>query len=108
MATGAAWNVDAPLKPWALFDADAVRDIPFDWNTFLTSIGSTFTSATATAAQGLEVVSVTPSDGVAIVRVRKDPDIALVAGQKYAVTCHIVAGNGEEDDQTVYLKIAER
>ena len=108
MATGAAWNVDNPLKPWALFDVDAVRDIPFDWSVFLASIGSTFTSATAIAAQGLEVVSVTPSDGVAIVRIRKDPEIALVANQKYAVTCHIVAGNGEEDDQTVYLKIAER
>ena len=108
MATGAAWNVDAPLKPWALFDANAIRDIPFDWSVFLASIGSTFTSATATAAQGLEVVSVTPSDGVAIVRVRKDPDLTLEAGQKYAVTCHVVAANGEEDDQTVYLKIAER
>jgi hypothetical protein len=108
MTTGAAWDLTNPLKPVALFDKDAVRDIPFNWNTFLTSIGSTFTSATATAAQGLEVVSVTPSDGVAIVRVRKDPDLAVEAGQKYAVTCHIVAADGQEDDQTVYLKIAER
>jgi hypothetical protein len=108
MATGAAWNVDNPLKPWAYFDPHAVRDIPIEWAAWLTDIGSTVSTVTATAQEGLEVVSVTLVSDVAVVRVRKDPDAALIAGGKYWVTCHIVAADGQEDDQTVYLKIAEK
>jgi hypothetical protein len=108
MATGSAWNVDNPLKPWALFDADAVRDIPFEWDLWLADIGSTHSNHSATAQAGLEVVTTSEADGVILVRVRKDPEADLIAGQKYWVTCHMEAADGQEDDQTVYLKIAEK
>lgn len=108
MATGSAWNVSNPLKPVALFDADAVRDIPVDWSAWLADIGSTYASHTVTTSVGLECASSSQSQGIVKMRIRKDPANPVVAGQKYAVTCHIVAANGEEDDQTLWLKIVEK
>lgn len=108
MATGSAWNVDNPLKPWALFDPDAVRDIPFEWDLWLADIGSTYSNHSATAQAGLEVVSSLEANGIISVRVRKDPAVELIAGQKYSLTCHIEASDGQEDEQTVYLKITEK
>lgn len=108
MTTGAAWNLDNPLKPWAYFDPDATRDIPFEWDLWLADIESTYASHTITVATGLQVVTSTQSAGVVKVRIKKAVAGTLVVGQKYAVTCHIVASNGEEEDQTLYLKIIEK
>lgn len=109
MTTGQAWNLENQLKPWAYFDADAIRDIPFEWDLWLADIGSTYASHTITvAAGGLECASSSQSGGTIKARIKKAVGGILTAGTKYAVTCHIVAANGEEEDQTLYLKIISR
>jgi len=108
MATGSAWNVSNPLKPVALFDPNAVRDIPFEWDLWLTDIGSYYQSHTVVVGAGLTCPSSSQALGVIKVRIQKDPALPLVVGTKYPVTCRIVAANGEIDDQTVWLKITEK
>lgn len=108
MATGLAWNVDNPLKPIALFDKDAVRDIPFEWDLWLADIGSSYASHTITTSLGLMCSQSSQINGVIKARIKADPMQVLVNKSLYAVTCHIVATNGEEDDQTVWLKIVEK
>lgn len=108
MTTGAAWNVDNPLKPWARFDPNAIREIPFDWAAWLTDIGSTYASHTIICATGLECTTSVQAAGVITATVKKDAAQSLTVGTKYGVTCRIVAANGEQDDQTLYLKITEK
>ena len=108
MPTGAAWNVDDPLKPWAYFDPNAIREIPFDWTDWLTDIGSTYASHTIICATGLECTASVESAGVITPTIQKDSAETLTVGRKYGVTCRIVAANGEQDDQTLYLKIVEK
>jgi hypothetical protein len=110
MTTGSAWNTDNPNKPWASFDADAVRDIPFEWDLWLADIGSVYLSHTITTDPELECVNPTSGEltGVIKARIQAAPGQVLTIGTKYKVRCHIIAANGEEDDQTLYLKIAEK
>ena len=108
MATGSAWNLSNPLKPFALFDPNAVRDIPFEWIVWLTDIGSVYQSHTIIVSPGLECVQSSQAFSVIKARIRKNPAQELIAGEKYAVTCRIVAANGEQDDQTLWLKITEK
>ena len=108
MATGSAWNLENPLKPWAYFDPNAKRRIPFDWTAWLAAIGSTYASHTIIVDPGLEVVSSGEALGVITPVIQKSLSGTLAANKKYAVTCRIVAANEEIDDQTLYLKIFER
>lgn len=108
MPTGAAWNLDDPYKPYARFDKDAIREIPFDWTAWLTDIGSTYASHTIICATGLECTTSVQAAGVITATIQKDSAETLTLGTKYAVTCRIVAANGEQDDQTLWLKIVER
>ena len=109
MTTGAAWNLDNPRKPWAYFDPDATREIPFDWIDWLADIGSTYAShSIIVVAGGLQCSSSSQSGGIITAVIKKAVAGTLTVGQKYAVTCRITAANGEIDDQTVYLKIFER
>ena len=45
MATGSLWNLDNPLKPWALFDTNAILEIPFELEDWLASLGAGFVDA---------------------------------------------------------------
>jgi hypothetical protein len=108
MTTGAAWNVDDPLKPWALFDPNAIREIPFDWTAWLTDIGSTYASHTIIVDTGLECTTSVQAGGIITATIKKASAGTLTVGTKYGVTCRIVAANGEQDDQTLRLKIYER
>ena len=108
MTTGSAWNTSNPLKPWAYFDADSIRDIPFEWDLWLADIGSTYVSHTITVAEGLECTTSSQSAGIIKARIKKAAAGVLVSNQKYAITCHIIAANGEEEDQTVFLKIIDK
>jgi hypothetical protein len=108
MATGEAWNLDDPKKPWAYFDPNAVRDVPYEWDVWLSDIESTYASHTVSAAPGLTIPSSVQSGGVIKIRIKKDPLLPLVVGQLYGVTCHIVAADGQEEDQTLYFKIIEK
>lgn len=108
MTTGAAWNVSNPLKPWALFDPDATRDIPFEWDLWLADIGSTYGSHTIIVDPNLQCVTSTQAAGIIKVRIKKAVAGTLAAGTKYSVTCRITAANGEVDDQTLWLKIVDK
>jgi hypothetical protein len=108
MTTGNYWDVTVPTKPVGIFDPDGVYDIPFDWVTWLAGLTDTYASHTITAAAGLDVVTSQEIAGVIIVRVREDPLVPLVVGQKYGLTCHIVTTSGQEEDQTVYFKVKEK
>lgn len=104
MTTGLAWNLSNPLKPIALFDKDAVRDIPVNWADWLADIESTYASDTFSSSPELEIVSSTQLAGIIKLRVQVLAGETLVTGAKYWVTSHIVAADGQEDDQTLYLK----
>lgn len=108
MTTGAAWNLDNPLKPWARFDKDAIREIPFDWTAWLADIGSSYASHSIICATGLECSASAQASGVITATIKKATAGTLTVGTKYGVTCRIVAANGEQDDQTLYLKIVEK
>ena len=108
MTTGAAWNVDDPYKPWARFDTNAIREIPFDWVAWLADIGSTYASHTIIVNSNLECTTSSQASGVITATIKKAAAGTLVVGDKYAVTCRIVAANGEQDDQTLYLKAADK
>ena len=108
MTTGAAWNLDNPYKPWARFDTNAIREIPFDWAAWLADIGSTYASHTIIVATDLECTTSVQAAGVITATIKKAAAGTLVVGTKYAVTCRIVAANGEQDDQTVFLKAIDR
>lgn len=108
MTTGAAWNVDNPLKPWARFDTNAIREIPFDWVAWLADIGSTYASHTIIVDASLECTTSVHAAGVITATITKASAATLTVGTNYPVTCRIVAANGERDDQTVYLKAANK
>ena len=108
MPTGSFWNVDNPLKPWGYHDDESIIIYPFDWATWLSDSGTTYSSHTATVDDPFEVASSTQSGGVINVKVKTKAGQTATVGSKYALTCHIVCANGEEEDQTVYLKVREK
>ncbi len=108
MSTGEAWNLDDPKKPWAYFDPNSIRDIPFEWDVWLDDIQSTYASHALSVSAGLTAVNSIQSGGIIKVRIKKDPALPLAVGQFYSVTCHIVAADGQEEDQTLFLKIIEK
>lgn len=108
MATGNFWDVSNPAKPVGLFDPDGVYDLSIDWSTWLTGLTDTYASHTITCDAGLECSSSAQSGGVITARIMKDPAVDLVLGQKYSITCHIVTASGQQEDQTLYLKIVEK
>ena len=112
MATGLAWQIeeespDVP-KPWAYFDKDAILDIPYHWETWLSDKGATYASHTIIVAAGLIAVQSSQLAGVVTVRVKKDPALPLTPGMKYPVTVRIVASDGQSEDQTLFLRITDR
>lgn len=112
MATGAAWQIeeeepDVP-KPWAQFDTDAILDIPFDWATWLADKETSYASHTITTHASLECTQSPQSGGVIKARIKKAAAATLTVGTKYWVRCRIVAADGQEEDQTLYLKAADK
>ena len=108
MATGSFWNVSNPLKPWGYHDDESIIIYPFDWTAWLDDSGTSYAGHTVVVDDPFEIASSTYSNGVISVKVKTKAGEAAVIGTKYALTCHIVAANGEEEDQTVYLKVREK
>lgn len=108
MTTSAFWNVDNPLKPWGLFDPDAILDFPFDWSNWLTDTLASYASHTITCEAPLECVQSAESNGIIVARIQVAAGQTPEVGRKYSFTCHIVADDGQEDERTLYLKITER
>jgi hypothetical protein len=105
MTTGLAWNISNPLKPWALFDPSAVRDIPFEWDLWLADIGSTYASHTIITDPLLQCTVSAQAAGIIKARISVIVPASVIVGTKYTVTCRITAANGEVEDQTLYLKM---
>ncbi|KQV85436.1 hypothetical protein [Rhizobacter sp. Root1221] len=106
--TGSAWDLSNKFKPVARFDLDAVRDIPFDWTSWLADIESAYASHAVIAADGLEVVQTSVAAGVVIARVRVAPDATIKLNSQLRVTCRITAADGQVEDQSVFLKMVEK
>lgn len=105
MTTGIAWNLSNPLKPVALFDADAIRVVPVSWVDWLADIGATYSSHTIICESGLECVSSSHLNGVISMKIQRASGATLVKGKRYGFTCRIVTADGQSDDQTLYFKI---
>lgn len=110
MTTGAAWNVDNPLKPWIWFDADAELDVPWDWADWLTQEGTTYASHewVFPEADTLQVLQSTESAGVITARIAKADAGTLTINAKYGVTCRITDSAGQIEDQTLWFKIRQK
>lgn len=109
MSTGKAWHDAKTTHPWAWFDPDSERIIPFDWSEFLGAdgINSTYASHVIIPATELDYTDVGVLDGVVLVMVKRATDAVLVNYEDYGVTCRMTAANGEVQDKTVYLRIRE-
>ncbi len=107
MATGDFWDLTDPLKPFGLMDPDDVLTIPYDFSEWLADQSTTYAGHHASAATGLQAVDLSQSNGVIRVQVSKAPGAELVVGEKYGVTCQIVATDGQKRSMTLYMKIRE-
>lgn len=108
MPTGDFWNTSDPLRPWALFDVDAIIDIPFDVSAWLTSLGSTYASHSVTAASPLECVTSAHSAGIIKLRLKVASGAEPETGKKYPFSVRLVCADGQQDDRTLYLKLVQR
>lgn len=110
MATGDAWNVDDPTKPWALWDPDANIKIPVYLDDWIAELSTTYGSHDIITAAPLECADEgTYVDGVIAVRMKLVATPSYTAGQKYPFTIRITGADGiTKDDRTLYLKVKPR
>lgn len=116
MATGDAWIIEQEppeelVKPWAWFDKDDILDIPFDWTLWLDDKETTYASHSVTTHADLECTNPTTGEAAGVIKSRIKKAAAgadLVANTKYWITCHIVAADGQESDQTLFLKTGSK
>ncbi len=113
MTIGAAWNIDDPLKPWALFDPNANIPIPIGLADWVEDLGTTYGSHQVIADAPLECADegVIEADAAGTIRVRmklvSSPTYA--AGVRYPFTVRVVGADGvTQDDRTFWLKVKDR
>lgn len=110
MATGIAWNVEDPLKPWALFDTDARRVIPFELADWLAELGTTYADHEVIAQAPLELIS-DPHDAdtqTIAITLRVATGAEFTKGEKYPFTVRLTGADGQIDDRTLWLKLVDR
>lgn len=109
MTIGAAWNIEDPAKPWALFDTDADIKIPIGIADWLTDLGTTYQSHTIIATSPLECAASSHSAGVLTVRMRVAAGATFTAGSKYPFTVRVQGADGTtKDDRTFWLLLKSR
>lgn len=111
MATGSLWNLDNPLKPWALFDTNAILEIPFELEDWLASLGAGYDSHELIAPAPLEGVNDDYSSvdgGIIAITIKVAAGAEFVKGKKYPFTVHLVCDDGQEDERTLWLKLVDR
>lgn len=111
MATGPAWNLEDPAKPWALWDPDADIKIPFSIDAWLTVLGVAYANHEVIVAAPLEC----PNKGTytsgqpVLVRMRVAAGAEYAVGVKYPFTIRVSGNDGTtKDDRTFWLQIAQR
>jgi len=110
MTTGPAWDLADPNKPFALFDPNAIRIIPFDPTALLASMGTDYASHLVTAATPLECLNPgapTP-EGILPIRMGVKSGATFTQGKKYPFTIRIVGADGQQDERTLWLKLKDR
>lgn len=105
MTTGLAWNVDNPAKPYAQFDADAVRDIPVEWDLWFADVADPYASHVVLTDPNLQCVQSSQALGVIKVRIKKAAAGVLVEKTKYWFTVRVTTATGQVQDTTLWLKI---
>lgn len=110
MTIGAAWNIDDPTKPWALFDPDANIPIPIGLDDWLADLGTTYGSHSIIAAAPLECAAAgTYSSGTILVRMKLVSAPTFAQGTKYPFTVRVVGADSiTQDDRTLWLKVKTR
>lgn len=111
MTIGAAWNLDDPAKPWALWDPHADVKIPLGLDDWLTvELGTTYGSHQIIAPAPLECADPgTYASGTVLVRMRLATGATFVPGQKYPFTVRVTgADTTTKDDRTLWLKVKDR
>lgn len=107
---GSNWNVEDPLKPWALWDPDANIVIPIGLDDWLAELGTTYGSHTVIAAAPLQCVSPgTYVAGTIGVRMALVASPTFKSGVKYPFTIRVTGLDGvTKDDRTLWLKVKDR
>lgn len=110
MTIGAAWNIDDPTKPWALWDPDANIVIPIGLDSWLADIGSSYGSHQIITAAPLECASPgTYALGTIGVRMKLVTSPTYKAGTKYPFTVRLTGADSiTKDDRTLWLKVKDR
>lgn len=111
MATGPAWNLDDPAKPWALWDPDADIKIPIGLDDWLATLGVGYADHEVIIAAPLECPAkgTYTSGAPVLVRIRRATGAAYTAGTKYPFTIRVKGDDGTtQDDRTFWLQIKDR
>lgn len=110
MATGVNWNTENPAKPWADFDTNATRVIPYEIEDWLAEMGTTYAGHEVIAPAPLELVDDPYSAGTLTIAITiKVADGAtFTKGRKYPFTVRLTGADGQVDDRTNWLKLVDR
>lgn len=110
MATGAAWNEDDPLKPWALWDPNANIKIPIYLDDWIAELSTAYGSHEIITAAPLECADQgTYVDGVIAVRMKLVSSPTYTPGVKYPFTIRLTGADAvTKDDRTLRLKVKDR
>lgn len=108
MATGSMWNDPEGAKPWAEFDPDAIIDIPIEVQDWLASLSANYSTHTIQAAAPLECAASGYSAGVITARMQVAASATFQPGVKYPFTVRLVCDDGQQDERTLFLRLANR
>lgn len=108
MTTGDFWNTFDPRKPWGVVDPQDVLDLPVEIEDWLTSLGSSYSDHEVIADAPLEVVSSVYSQDIIMIRVRVLSDPKPIPGKRYGLTIRLKLSNGQQNDRTLWLEVAQR
>lgn len=110
MPTGANWNTDNPAKPWADFDTNAQRTIPFEVEDWLAEMGTTYAGHEVIAPAPLELVDdpYDPDLKTIAITIKVADGASFTVGRQYPFTVRLTGADSQVDDRTLWLKLRNR